>query len=367
MLTRKGSNFQNGWNRLLNELTMNNQFYRAGKFLLSALNICWKLGVVTLGVGIIILVVFIAKEIQKDNLRGGEQLSAYVKVYTKDGYKSLYNERETEFTLERLDWVSHGVGEDRIGVYSKNLRRGFYNYDTGEPLADAIYDKAWNFSEGLGAVESNGMLGFVDRDMKMVIPQKFHIVRASDDWPDAIRFQDGQCVLRLTPDSVGVIDKSGQWRIPPVYQSISELTSDSCRVVEKNGQFGIIDYVGQLIFEPQYDAVRITNPSVAVVAKDGYQKKITYSGTVLLSFVFDDVQEFSTENPLYLQYEVNGCRGVLDKRTGKPVIPAIYENVECLSQNRFLVGLKDTEIPLNCTRDISYIILDSQNRKISEQ
>lgn len=336
-------------------------------YLLLTINVCWKLGLVAIGVAAVFFTIFLYGEIKRERLGNGEQLSVYVKEYTKDGYKSLYNEREKKFTLERLDWVSHGVGDDRIGVYSKNLRRGFYNYDTGEPLSDAIYNKAWNFSEGLGAVESNGMLGFVNRDMEVVIPQKFHIVRASDDWPDAIGFQNGQCVICLTPDSVGVIDKSGQWVIPPVYQSISEMSSDSCRVVEKNGRFGIMDYTGQSIFDPQYDAVRITNPSVAVVAKDGYQKKITYSGTVLLSFVFDDVQEFSPDNPLYLQYEVNGCRGVLDKRTGKPIIPAIYENVECLSGNRFLAGLKDTEFPMTGVHNFSYIILDSHNRKISEQ
>lgn len=331
------------------------------------LNVMWKLGVFAIGIAAVLLIVFIAREIQKDDMRGGEKISAYLKEYTKDGYKNLYNEREKKFTLERLDWVSHGVGEDGIGVYSKNLKRGFYDYSTGHPLSENIYNKAWNFSEGLGAVETNGMLGFVDKEMNMVIPQKYRITRASDDWPDAIAFKRGQCILHLTPDSIGVIDKNGNWVLPPVYQSVSDLSSDSCRVVEKDRLCGIVDYNGNFIIEPRYDAVRITNPNVAVVAKDGYQKKMTYSGTELLSFVFDDVQEFKQENPLYLQYEVNGCRGVLDKRTGKPIIPALYENVECLSNDRFVVGLKDSDFSQPGPQQFSYIILDSHNRKISEQ
>lgn len=337
------------------------------KSFLTILNVLWKLGLTAVGVAAVFFSIFLVKEWRLGQMRGGEKLSAYLIEYTEDGYKKLYNERDKKFTLERLDWVSHGVGEDRIGVYSKNLRRGFYDYNTGYPLTENIYNKAWNFSEGLGAVETNGMLGFVDKNMNLVIPQKFKVVRASDDWPDAIQFSKGQCVLHLMPDSIGVINKKGEWVLPPVYQSVSDLTSDSCRVVKKDDFVGVVDYNGYVVIEPIYDAVRITNPNVAVVAKDGYQKQITYSGTELMSFIYDDIQEFSPENPTYLQYEVNGCRGVLDKRTGKPIIPAIYESVECLSNGRFVVELKDTEYIQPGSRIGSYIIVDSQNRKISER
>lgn len=334
---------------------------------LTILNVLWKLGLTAVGVAAVLFSIFLVKEWRLEQMRGGEKLSAYLSEYTENDYKNLYNERDKKFTLERLDWVSHGVGEDRIGVYSKNLRRGFYDYNTGYPLTENIYNKAWNFSEGLGAVETNGMLGFVDKDMNLVIPQKFKIVRTSDDWPNAIQFDKGQCVLHLTPDSVGVIDKKGEWVLPPVYQVVYNLTSDSCRVVEKDGLAGVVDYNGNVVIEPIYDAVRITNPNVAVVAKDGYQKQITYSGTELLSFVFDDVEEFYPENPQYLRYEVNDCRGVLDKRSGKPIIPAIYQSVECLSNGRFVVELNDSESPQAGTRSGTFIIVDSQNRKISER
>ena len=176
---------------------------------LSILNILWKLALAAIGVSAIFFAIFLYGEIKQEKLRGGEKLSTYVKEYDRDGYKSLYNEREKKFTLDHLDWVSHGVGEDGIGVYCKNGWRGFYDYNTGKPLSEPIYNRAWNFSESLGAVESNGMLGFVDKDMNMVIAPNFKIVRSSDDWPDAIQFKNGQCVIHLTPDSIGVIDKRG--------------------------------------------------------------------------------------------------------------------------------------------------------------
>lgn len=340
---------------------------KIGNCLLSILNILWKLGVIAIGVSAVFFAVFIIKEFRLEKSRSGFHLSDYLTEYKEDGYVKLYNERDKKFTLEDMDWVSHGVSEDRIGVFSRNLKRGFFDYDTGYPLSDNTYDKAWNFSEGLGAVETNGMLGFVDRDIELAIPQKFKITRASDAWPDAIQFHDAQCILRLTPDSVGVINKSGEWVVPPIYEDVSELSSDSCRIVRTGGLAGILDYNGNTVIPIAYDAVRITNPNEAVVARDGVQKKITYSGEELLAFVYDDVQEFSPENPQYLKYEVNGHYGVIDRKTYRPLIPALYSSVDCLSGNKFVVGLNDTENHQDSSRFTSYIIVDSHNRKVSEK
>lgn len=335
---------------------------------LSVLNIIWKLALIAIGVAAVFFTIFLYGEIKQEKLRGGEKLGSYVKEYDRDGYKSLYNEREKKFTLDHLDWVSHGVGEDEIGVYCKNGWRGFYNYNTGKPLTDPIYNRAWNFSEGLGAVESEGMVGFVDKDMNMVITPNFKIVRPSDDWPDAIQFKNSQCVIHLTPNSIGVIDRNGVWVIPPVFQSISDLSMDSCRVVERDGYYGVVDYDGSYEIEPQYDAVLITNPNVALVAKDGYQKQITYSGRVLLDFVYDDVTEFEPEHPKYQKYEVNWRFGVLDKKTGQPIVPAIYDDVKFLSSDKFLCKLPAIEPTSNTAlQQGGYIIIDSNNRKISER
>ena len=60
-----------------------------------------------------------------------------------------------------------------------------------------------------------------------------------------------------------------------------------------------MDYKGNVIIEPIYDAVRLPNKGVANVAKDGSQKQITYSGTVLRDFVFDNVLELE---PIHIDH-----------------------------------------------------------------
>lgn len=268
---------------------MNLSLKSIGKVSLQCVNILWKLGLGAIGIAAIFFTVFLVKEIHREDMSGGNQLSDYVKEYQKDGYVSLYNQRDKEFTLKRLDWVSHGLEDSNIAVYSKNLKRGFFDYNSGKPLTDPIYDKAWNFYEEVGAVEKDGYVSFMNTDFQPAFPKKFKLVRASDSWPEAIRFRDGQCVLALTPDSIGVIDKHGNWILEPKYQLVSELSTDSCRVVRINGLAGVVDYNGNVIIEPIYDAVRLPNKGVANVVKNGSQKQITYSGTVLRDFVFDNI------------------------------------------------------------------------------
>ena len=262
------------------------------------------------------------------------------------------------------------MDDSRISVYSKNLKRGFFDINTGEPLTDPVYDKAWNFYEGVGAVEKDGYITFLNENFQPAITPKFKIVRASDDWPEAIRFRSGQCVLALTPDSIGVIDKKGEWILEPKYQMISELSTDNCRVVKENGYEGVVDYNGKVLIEPIYDAIRLPNPGVANVAKDGFQKQITYTGFVLQNFIFDDIKDF--ENPAddkFTMFEINGKYGVMKSNDCKIIIPALYDEIESLSGNRFKALLPSDENvqPNQGTRTSAWIILDENNNILTER
>lgn len=347
---------------------MNLSLKTIGKVSLQCVNILWKLGLGAIGIAAIFFIVFLLKEIHRSELSGGKQISDYVTEYEKDGYVSLYNQRDKEFTLERLDWVSHGLEDSDIAVYSKNLKRGFFDYNTGKSLTDPIYDKAWNFYEGVGAVEKDGYVSFLNTDFQPAFPQKFKLVRASDSWPEAIRFRSGQCVLALTPDSIGVIDKHGNWILEPKYQLVSDLSTDSCRVVRINGLAGVVDYKGNVIIEPIYDAVRLPNKGVANVVKDGSQKQITYSGTVLRDFVFDNVRDFvDPSSDEFTLYEINDKYGVMRSRTCEVVIPALYDDIKYLSGNRFMAMLPATD-DISSTPESgssSWIVLDDHNNILS--
>ena len=65
----------------------------------------------------------------------------------------------------------HGL--DSIGIFEKDGKRGFYNLNTDKVLVAASYTHAWFFSEGLAAVQRNGMIGFIDRFGNVTIDFKF--------------------------------------------------------------------------------------------------------------------------------------------------------------------------------------------------
>jgi hypothetical protein len=337
------------------------------RFSRTALNILWKLGLAAMGVAAIFFTIFLCKELNRDNYSDSLKISQYVNEREKDGFIYLYNVQKKEYTLKNLDWISHGDSDDLICVYCKGQKRGFFRYDTGEALCEPVYDKAWNFNEGIAAIEKDGYVSFINKDFKPAFNKRFKIVRASDDWPEAITFQKGQCRLTVSPDSIGVLNAKGQWVIEPKYQFISELSTDSCRVVKLANKFGIIDYKGIVVIEPYYDAIRIPKPGVAIVAKDGIQKQISFDGTVLLDFIYDDIAEFDNESSNgYELYKVNGKWGVLHKKDCAVIIPALYESIEYLSGDHFKVLLSDEASASSNSAQYApaYIVLDKNNHVV---
>lgn len=332
------------------------------KLICNALNVLWMLGLGCVGIAAVFFTVFLWEEINRQEFNNARNISPYLKEVNSDGYVALYNERTGKTMLRKLDWISHTHGEDKIAVYCLRGKRGFFDYDNGNPLSDAVYDKAWNFYEGIAAVEKNGVLSFINTDFSPAFAETFKLERASDTWPEAIRFNAGQCIVRLTPNSIGVIDCKGKWVIHPNYDYISELSSDSCRIVSRKGLFGLNNYNGETIFEPIYDAVKIPCAGVANVATNGYQKQISYNGTVIREMVFDDLEEFMVDSP-YIKYEVNGRWGILRQSDYKVIIPALYSDIDLLPSNRFKAKLPDDE-SLSSQRNSNgsgYIVLDVHN------
>lgn len=349
---------------------MNSLLKSIGLISLTCVNLIWKLGLGVIGVAAIFLIIFLSTELNSSEQSKGKKINNYLKELEKDGYVSLYNQRDQKFTLEKLDWVSHCNEDDNIAVYCKNGKRGFYDYNTGKPLTKPLYNRAWNFHESIGAVEMDGYVFFVNADFQQALPQKYKIIRASDAWPEAIRFVQGQCKLALTSDSIGVIDKIGNWILEPKYQFVSDLSSDSCRIVKINGLSGVVNYNGRVLIEPVYDAVRLTKPGIANIVKDGYQKQITYSGKVLRDFVFDDIIDF--EYPAsgeFTLFEVNNKFGVMRTHNCEIIIPALYDELKYLSGNRFKAKLPYTEnISSQQSPQTSvWIILDEHNNVLSDK
>jgi tetratricopeptide (TPR) repeat protein len=234
------------------------------------------------------------------------------------------------------------------------------------------------FQEGLACVskvkadspkytgDKASQIGFADQNGKLVIEARFS---------DAYGFQNGfaivatggfigavGCVVDLRNALYGVIDKTGQFVIEPIFDKLRPygddglytfirgvtagivnlrgeiliedqtaeyvlmLPSDGMADFERGGKHGFIDINGRVAIEPAFDFVLYFEDGVAWVEVDNKWGLIDKSGAFLIEPTYDDVSNF--EDGLAC-VSLNKKSGGIDK-TGKVLIDFKYDRLRGL-------------------------------------
>lgn len=107
---------------------------------------------------------------------------------------------------------------------------------TGKAEIKPTYSHAWIFSEGLAAVEDEGMIKFIDQSGTVVIDKQLPYLNGADGYV----FHDGYCIVHNdSRDLFGLIDHKGNWVLQPKYFSIEN--SDSLWIVSDGKQEAVFD------------------------------------------------------------------------------------------------------------------------------
>jgi len=252
-----------------------------------------------------------------------------VAVKTSDGKVTIKNSATGKVTIKdiKLDWTQES-SRDSLAVFCSEKKRGYYNMYTGEIAIPAQYRRAWVFAEGLAAVQKNGMIGFIDHKGNIVID--FQYPYHGNPLSEFV-FENGRCVVADTLGNCGVIDKTGKWLIKPEYDNVS-------------------------VFE-----------EYAIVSKAGVRMQVSYDGTVMNSFVLDDIKRLTftvkerfenREGEIeYLDkeidtglfsYRVGGRCGLMDADCHRLTEP-LYNSIKAVDKNMFRATLIDcySEVILN--------------------
>ena len=257
-----------------------------------------------------------------------------VAVKSSDGKVSIKNTATGKVTIKdiKLDWTTSSPN-DSLSVYCTEGKRGYYNAYTGEIAIPAQYRRAWVFSEGLAAVQKNGMIGFIDHKGRTVIDFKFpyHGNPLSE-----FTFKHGHCVAADTTGKCGVINKQGNWIIKPEYDNVSAYEE------------------------------------YAIVSKAGVRMQVGYDGKVLNSFVLDDIDRLTyTVQERYenregeieyldkeidtglFSYRVGGRCGLMDANCHRLTEP-LYKSITAVDKNMFRATLIDyySEVILNAKGEV---------------
>lgn len=184
------------------------------------------------------------------------------------------------------------------------------------------------FSEGVAAVQKNGMIGFVNHRGRTVIDFKFPY--HGNPLTEYI-FKHGHCVAADTTGKCGVINKQGAWVIAPEYDDVNAYEE------------------------------------YAIVSKAGVRMQVGYDGKVLNSFVLDEIKRLTfTIDERYenregeieyidkkidtglFSYRVGGRCGLMDANCHRLTEP-LYKSIKAVDKNMFRATLIDdySEVILN--------------------
>lgn len=254
-----------------------------------------------------------------------------VAIKDNDGTVSIKNTVTGKTTIKdiKLEWTTSSPN-DSLAVYCSEGKRGYYNIYTGEIAITAQYRRAWVFSEGVAAVQKNGMIGFIDHRGDTVIDFRFPF--HGNPLCEFV-FDDGHCVAADTTGKCGVIDHSGEWIIRPEYDNV--------------------------------DAYE----EYAIVSKAGVRMQMDYDGTILNSFVMDDINRLTwtvkerfenREGEIeyidkemdsgMFSYRVGGRCGLMDANCHRLTEP-LYASIRAVNENMFRATLIDgySEVILDAT------------------
>lgn len=217
---------------------------------------------------------------------------------------------------------------DSLAVFHSGPLSGFYNVHTGRADIPARFRRAWSFSEGLAAVrKDDGDIAFVDTKGRVVID-----LGTPYEPGQEYAFRDGVCPLRVHGGKEGAVDRTGTWVIPP-----------------------------------EYDQVRTYRDYVVVTAGDS-RYQMAYDGTVLNTFLIDDVEPlwFSREaadgegvpdvryNSGFFAYQVGDRWGLMDP-SGRRLTRPLYDSIWAVSGHLFKARPPET---------VYYILLDDKGEEV---
>ena len=278
-----------------------------------------------------------------------------VYYYADDTYR-VYNTSTEKYKTPRISWVVSAAENDSLGVYAIGDRRGFINTKTGDVVIDAKandYEKAWVFSDGLAAVMKDGKVGFIDANNKLVIPFQFDYSDKCRTYEIGYLFHDGYCVMTNKDGKFGLIDISGNWVVKPEYDELWNVCENGNRIVVNDGKHGVLDSCFKVLYPTEYFYIDVLSDGF-VLTKDGKKWQVDLEGNVVNPFLFDGSNyieypiSYSDNNGVeyalsnYMEYYVNSNSGIMNRITGKPITPALYDDVYMMSDKLFKVQDAET-------------------------
>lgn len=324
------------------------------------LKLAWQ---IIVAAGMLSIILFIALIlIDKKGLweRRGLIASCYETAYTqnfviehKGNYVRTKEYIDGKYLSPKLDKIYNSTNlTDTLTVFWKDDKRGYLNAYTGKIAIPAQFERAWVFSEGMGAVVKDGRLGFIDRNGNTVIPCMFMYINGYKSAKDFV-FKGGYCTVFGEDKKQGIIDMGGNWVVEPLYDKIN-YPSKGYRLVKSGAKYGLFDSDLNLVLPIEYDDILVTDNGILVMHNGVRQMLAHDCKTVIDPLVIDYIETDNyyivkdvetgqkTKKPVdYYYYIMSNKYGLMNPKTGKPITKAIYNGIYAVSPNLFSCRVYD--------------------------
>jgi hypothetical protein len=211
-------------------------------------------------------------------------------------------------------------GDDTsLYVFFPDNKYGFID-KTGNVVIEPRFDKAFDFMEGMAAVQKGELWGFVNTTGESVIKPRFRMVfkgfaeglapvvdgeffgyidkkgnlKIKPQYSEAGLFSEGLAVVSIEGVK-RIIDTDGKTVAEPEGIGLIDRFSEGLAVVMRSAdeKFGFIDRTGKIVVEPVYDEAQKFSKGMAAVSRDGEWGFIDKSGKVVIDFRFGAAEGFS--------------------------------------------------------------------------
>lgn len=272
----------------------------------------------------------------------------------------------------------------------------------GKEIVPPIYDKIKYLSNGLAIVKNGSKYGVINKEGKILTPIKYSYIKdysngmalvidenmkggfiddkgievVSPKFKYTEDFQKNSTVV-LIENKFAVIDKNGNYTIPPQEGRINSLGEDLYSVKEGNkfylknmynmninniaydemgaikdrmipikigDKFGYINVEGEDIIKPEYKEIGECLNGI-IIAKSEINGKfglLDYKGEFLVAPKYEYIKDRNKNT--FIVGNNEGKEGVINK-FGKEILPLIYDGVNYLN-SKLIIAKKDNEIKI---------------------
>lgn len=192
--------------------------------------------------------------------------------------------------LKHILCINKPMEGDSLVYFSDGEKRGYFHMRDGHLVVKPIYEHAWVFSDGLAAVEVNGMVKFIDTTGQVVIDRGF----AYDVTDDGYVFHEGHCAVNDREGKhMGLIDRNGEWVMPPMYENI--IPVDTFWLVRNGDEQAIITFGMDTLFPLSKVQLEISDTVIFATFANHTQSRYNLQGQLITANQIRDVEQLMYE------------------------------------------------------------------------